>query len=230
MLPSQPGFLKALQPAGHGALRPLGLPATEDTRLQTAVTRIRDARYAHACLASSDGDRQKSGAREAVRDRTRPLPCGPYGYGVDADIQGDCAPRDHLRLMDMLRERRDDRPFLGLIRPSLKAGVRDTDGQGLHPVTGLPQGGSVSPVLAHLSLHHALERWLPEVVPPPCAGVGSVGARCRRLRLHLRPQRDAGALLSGVGQTVRAGRPGARPGANAPPALQSLPDRRQEPL
>src|SRR6266446_669769 len=42
---------------------------------------------------------------------------------------------------DMARERIDDRPFRGLIRTWLKAGVLDTDGQVLHPVTGLPQGG-----------------------------------------------------------------------------------------
>ena len=72
--------------------------------------------------------------------------------------------------MDMLRERIDDRPFLGLIRKWLKAGVLDTDGQGLHPVTGLPQGGIVSPVLANLYLHHALDRGFAEVVQPHCAG------------------------------------------------------------
>ena len=31
--------------------------------------------------------------------------------------------------------------MLRLIKKWLKAGVLDTDGQGLHPVTGLPQGG-----------------------------------------------------------------------------------------
>ena len=44
----------------------------------------------------------------------------------------------------MLQERIDDRPFLGLLRKWLKAGVLDTDGQVLHPVTGLPQGGTAT--------------------------------------------------------------------------------------
>jgi RNA-directed DNA polymerase len=66
-------------PQGQGARRPLGIPATEDTRLQTAVTRLLDALYAQDFLASSDGYRQKMGARAAVRDRTRHLPFGPYG-------------------------------------------------------------------------------------------------------------------------------------------------------
>ena len=157
-------------PKGQGALRPLGIPATEDQRLQTAVTRILDAISEQDFLASSSGDRKKIGARDAVRDLTRHRQFGPYGSVVEADIKGYFDHRDQARLMDMLRERIDDRPFLGRIRTWLKAGVRDTDGQGLPPVTGLPQGGIVSPVLAHLSLHHALERWCAEVVQPHCAG------------------------------------------------------------
>jgi hypothetical protein len=37
-----------------------------------------------------------------------------------------------------------------LIKKWLKAGVLDTDGQVLHPTTGTPQGGIVSPVLANV--------------------------------------------------------------------------------
>lgn len=40
----------------------------------------------------------------------------------------------------------------------------DTDGQVLHPVTGTPQGGTVSPVLAKVFLHYVLDRWLEKVV------------------------------------------------------------------
>jgi RNA-directed DNA polymerase len=138
-------------PKGNGALRPLGIPATEDKRRHTAVARILEAIYEPALLASSSGYRKKIGARDAVRDLTRHLPCGPYGAVVEADLKGYCDHRDHERRMDMVRERIDDRPFLELIRKWLKAGVLDTDGQVRHPVTGLPQGGIVSPVLANLS-------------------------------------------------------------------------------
>jgi RNA-directed DNA polymerase len=72
--------------------------------------------------------------------------------------------------MEMLRWRIDDRPFLERIHTWLTAGVLDTDGQVLHPVTGLPQGGIVSPILANLYLHHALDIWVAEVVHPHCDG------------------------------------------------------------
>jgi len=59
----------------------------------------------------------------------------------------------------MLADRIDDGALLRLMRKWLKAGVLDTDGQGLHPVTGTPQGGTVSPLAANLDLHDVLDLW-----------------------------------------------------------------------
>lgn len=70
----------------------------------------------------------------------------------------------------MLSLRIDDRAFLNLIRKWLKAGILDTDGQVLHPVTGTPQGGIVSPTLANVYLHYALDLWFGRVVKPRCGG------------------------------------------------------------
>jgi retron-type reverse transcriptase len=56
----------------------------------------------------------------------------------------------------MLMRRIDDKPLLKLIRRWLKAGILEIDGQVLHPVTGTPQGGIVSPILANIYLHYAL--------------------------------------------------------------------------
>ena len=57
----------------------------------------------------------------------------------------------------MLEERIEDGAFLRLIKKWLKAGVLDTDGQVLHPVTGTPQGGIISPILANVYLHYVLD-------------------------------------------------------------------------
>ena len=62
----------------------------------------------------------------------------------------------HDWLLEMRRLRIDDRAFLGLIRKWLKAGILETDGRVIHPDTGTPQGGVVSPVLANVYLHYAL--------------------------------------------------------------------------
>lgn len=57
----------------------------------------------------------------------------------------------------MLRVRIDDRALLNLIRTWLKAGIWATDGPVIHPETGTPQGGTVSPVLAKGYVHYALD-------------------------------------------------------------------------
>jgi RNA-directed DNA polymerase len=63
----------------------------------------------------------------------------------------------------MLRQRIDDRAFLNLIRKWLKAGILDTDGKILHPETGTPQGGIISPILANVYPHYALDLWFEKV-------------------------------------------------------------------
>ena len=66
--------------------------------------------------------------------------------------------------MKMLAERIQDGALLGLIRKWLKAGILEEDGQVIHPQSGTPQGGVVSPVLANVYLHYVLDLWFERVV------------------------------------------------------------------
>jgi len=70
----------------------------------------------------------------------------------------------------MLAERIEDRKLLRLIRKWLKAGILDTSGQVIDPVSGTPQGGIVSPILANVYLHYALDLWFEKIVRPSCRG------------------------------------------------------------
>ena len=60
----------------------------EDKLLQTAVAQILEAIYEQDFLPGSEGYRRAVGALDAVRDLTRTLQCGPYGFSVEADIKG----------------------------------------------------------------------------------------------------------------------------------------------
>jgi retron-type reverse transcriptase len=64
----------------------------------------------------------------------------------EADIQGFVDHMDHDWRLKMLRLRMDDRAVLGLIRKWRNAGILEPDGRVVHPDTGVPQGGVVSPV------------------------------------------------------------------------------------
>jgi len=157
-------------PKGEGKMRPLGIPATEDKLLQLAVKRILEAIYEQDFLRCSYGYRPNVGPLNAVDKLTVKLQFGRYNYIVEADIRAFFDNMDHEWIVQMLEERIDDRALIRLIKKWLKAGVLDTDGQVIHPVTGTPQGGIVSPVLSNIYLHYALDLWFHKVIKKQCRG------------------------------------------------------------
>jgi len=154
----------------NGKYRSLGIPTIGDKLIQKAVARILEAIYEQDFLIYSYGYRPMIGAKDAVRDITTTLTRGRYGYILDADLQGFFDHINQQWLLKMLEERIDDRPFIHLIAKWLKAGVLSTDGKILHPVTGTPQGGTVSPILANIYLHYVLDLWFEKKVKPNCKG------------------------------------------------------------
>ena len=157
-------------PKGEGKLRPLGIPATEDKLLQVAVKRILEAIYEQDFLRCSYGYRPNVSALHAVDKLTVKVQFGQYNFIVEADIKGYFDNIDHEMLVEMLEERIDDRALIRLIEKWLKAGILDTDGKVIHPVTGTPQGGIVSPILANVYLHYVLDLWFHQVVKKHCRG------------------------------------------------------------
>ncbi|MEW6736767.1 MAG: reverse transcriptase domain-containing protein [Acidobacteriota bacterium] len=156
---------------GTNKQRPLGIAATSDKLLQKVVARILEAIYEQDFLPSSYGYRPNRGPQDAVRDLTRELQFGPYNFIVEADIRSYFDTIQHSLLLDMLKQRINDKPFLRLIEKWLKAGILDTDGKIIDPETGVPQGGIISPIASNVYLHHALDLWFEETVKKHCKGI-----------------------------------------------------------
>ena len=153
-----------------GGRRPLGIPVVGDKVVQTAGAQILLAIYEQDFLECSHGYRRGKGPQRAALELSKRLHRGRYGWVVDADIKGFFDNLDHEWLMRMLEQRIDDQRFLHLIRKWLKAGILEEDGQIIYPITGTPQGGVISAVLANIYLHYALDLWLERVVKPQCEG------------------------------------------------------------
>jgi RNA-directed DNA polymerase len=157
-------------PKPNGKMRPLGIPATEDKLVQIAVAKILEAIYEQDFLDFSHGYRPGRSPQAAAGELARTLQNGKYCWIVEADIKGFFDHIDHEFMLKMLEQRIDDKPFLRLIKKWLRAGILETDGQVAHPITGTPQGGVVSPVLANIYLHYALDLWFDRKIKPHCNG------------------------------------------------------------
>lgn len=157
-------------PKGEGKRRPLGILVIDDKLVQLACAKLLGAIYGPEFLDCSYAYRPERGPLDAVRDLTFQLQYGCYGYAVELDIKSYFDTIDHDWLLRMLSLRIDDKAFLNLIRKWLKAGILETDGKIIHPETGTPQGGIVSPVLANVYLHHVLDLWFEKMVKPQIRG------------------------------------------------------------
>ena len=157
-------------PKGNGKVRPLGIPVVEDRLLQGAAKLLLEAIFEQDFHPVSYGYRPGIGAQQAVKDLNFELQFGRYGYVVEADIKGFFTNINHDWLLKMIAERVDDKLFLGLIDSWLKAGILEEDSTVCNPLTGTPQGGVISPVLANIYLHYGLDHWFERVVKPRCRG------------------------------------------------------------
>ena len=157
-------------PKSDGRQRPLGIPVIGDKLVQTAAASILTAIYEQDFLTCSHGYRRNRGPQRAALELSQRLHRGRFGWVYDCDIKGYFDNIDHEWLLRMLEQRIEDRAFLGLIRKWLKAGILENDGKVISPVTGTPQGGVVSAVLANIYLHYVLDLWFEKIVKPQCGG------------------------------------------------------------
>ncbi len=154
-------------------MRPLGIPTLEDKLVQYATAKILEAIYEADCIKDSYGYRPHRGCHDAVNIVKKKAMFDYCDHIVEADIKGFFDNIDHDWLMRMLEQRIDDRALLKLIYKWLKAGILEENGV-IHPDSGTPQGGVISPILANVYLHYALDLWFERQVRRKCIGRCSI--------------------------------------------------------
>ena len=163
-------------PKSNGKQRPLGLPTVSDKLVQQSVSQILQSIWEQDFMRNSYGYRPNKSAHQAIHSLTLNLQFKGYGYIIEADIKGFFDNLDHDWLMQMLKQRIDDGAILSLISQWLKARIKSPDGVFTKPTSGSPQGGIISPVLANIYLHYALDLWFEKKVKPAMEG------RCMMIR------------------------------------------------
>jgi group II intron reverse transcriptase/maturase len=157
-------------PKGSGAeTRPIGIPTFEDKVLQRAVVMVLEAVYEQDFLECSYGFRPGRSPHQALETLQNQAVRMAGGWVVELDIRKFFDSMDHERLGEILRHRVLDGALLRLVGKWLNAGVLE-DGGLMHPESGTPQGGVISPLLANIFLHEVLDVWFEREVKPRLSG------------------------------------------------------------
>lgn len=136
-------------PKANGKRRPLGLPTWSDKLLQEVLRLILDAYYDPQFSDHAHGFRQGRGCHTALREVYRTWP--GTAWFIELDVAQFFDRLDHQVLLGILAERIHDGRFLRLIADLLAAGYLENWRQGA-TLSGVPQGGVVSPILANIYL------------------------------------------------------------------------------
>ncbi len=149
-------------PKANGKMRPLGIPGWSDKLVQEVVRMVLEAYYEPRFHDESHGFRQHRSCHTALLQIKKTW-TGVVWF-VEGDIKGCFDNIDHNLLLQIVGQRVRDFRFLKLLRTMLKAGYWE-DGQQRQTLSGTPQGGIVSPLLANIFLHE-LDEYVLKVLKP----------------------------------------------------------------
>ena len=149
-------------PKPNGGTRPLGIPTWTDKLLQEVIRMILEAYYEPQFSDRSHGFRPGRGCHTALSNVTTHWT--GVRWFVEGDIKGSFDNIDHEVLLSVLGEKLHDNRFLNLLKYLLKAGFMEDWKYG-RTLSGTPQGGVVSPILANIYLDR-LDKFVENVLIP----------------------------------------------------------------
>jgi len=149
---------RAYIPKADGRSRPLGIAALEDKILQRAVVEVLNAVYEQDFVGFSYGFRPGRSPHHALDALAAGIKRKRVNWVLDADFREFFTSLDHRWLVRFLEHRIADGRVLRLIQKWLSAGVIE-DGARTTCDEGVPQGASVSPLLANVYLHYVFDLW-----------------------------------------------------------------------
>ena len=140
-------------PKASGKVRYLGIPTLRDRVVQQALRMVLEPIFEADFYASSYAYRPGRRAQDAIQEIDHFVrPQIGYSWVIEGDIRGCFDNVHHGILVEEVRRRVVDRKVIRLIQSFLRAGVITELGSYRRTVTGTPQGGILSPLLANIYL------------------------------------------------------------------------------
>ena len=150
-------------PKKGGGIRPLGVPTVADRIAQKVVAKRIEEKVERVFHPDSYAYRPNKSALDAVgKARER---CWRFSWVIDLDLHAFFDSLDWDLLMRAVAVHVKEAWMLLYIKRWLQAPAVGEDGVEQRRSSGSPQGGVVSPVLANLFLHYALDAWMQRKYP-----------------------------------------------------------------
>jgi RNA-directed DNA polymerase len=145
-------------PKPDGRQRPLGIAALEDKILQRALVEVLNAVYETDFLGFSYGFRPGRSPHHALDALAAGIVEKKVNWVLDLDFRDYFSSLDHQWLERFVEHRIADPRVLRLIQKWMAAGVIE-NGSWTAFDEGVPQGASVSPLLANVYAHYVFDLW-----------------------------------------------------------------------
>ncbi|NCP85518.1 MAG: group II intron reverse transcriptase/maturase [Bacteroidetes bacterium] len=150
-------------PKKDGGVRYLGIPTILDRIAQQVVRKHLERKVEPLFHNSSFGYRPNRNCHEAVQQAN--ANSFNHDFAIDLDIKGFFDNIDHELLMKAIGHYCSDKWVLMYVERWLKSGVVQQDGSFKLSLSGTPQGGVISPLLANIFLHVVFDKWMEKYHP-----------------------------------------------------------------
>ncbi|WP_250238971.1 MULTISPECIES: group II intron reverse transcriptase/maturase [Pseudomonadati] len=150
-------------PKDTGGKRNLCVPSVSDRIAQTAASMYLEPLVEPKFQEDSYGYRPNKSALDAIY--TARKRCWANDWAIDLDISGFFDNLDHELVLRSIKQHTSCKWVILYVERWMKAPIQLADGSKVIRNKGVPQGGSISPIISNIFMHHAFDEWMKHNYP-----------------------------------------------------------------